>query len=142
LGGWDAGHGNPFQMDWIVHQNDTNLLGGHQSGGNRLACSVEICSRNSLKQVRQVHLYSGTPGRTVWAQSRQTNRPSLWAIIGVKSIPAMQCEQRTIKIVSVRVDIWLSCTEQRWLARGIPDELYCNPAENQQFVGQPQRKSH
>jgi len=33
-----------------------------------------------LKQMRHVHLYSGTPGRTVWAQSRQTNRPSLWAI--------------------------------------------------------------
>jgi hypothetical protein len=24
--------------------------------------------RDSLKQGRQVHLYSGTPGRTVWAQ--------------------------------------------------------------------------
>jgi len=30
-----------------------------------------------LRHGRQVHLYSGTPGRTVWAQSRQTNRPSL-----------------------------------------------------------------
>ena len=79
----------------------------------RLPGSVEICIRNNLKQGRQVHLYSGMPGRTVWAQSQQTNRPSLWAIIGVKSIPAMQCEQRTIKIVSVRVDIWLPCTEQR-----------------------------
>jgi hypothetical protein len=34
-------------------------------------------SVGSLKHWRQVHLYSGTPGRTVWAQSRQTNRPSL-----------------------------------------------------------------
>jgi hypothetical protein len=55
------------------------------------------------RHVRQVHLYSGVPGRTVWAQSRQTNRPSLWAIIDLKSIPAMQYGQRMVKIVSVGI---------------------------------------
>ena len=54
-----------------------------------------------------MHLYSGSPGRTVWAQSRQTNRPSLYAIIDLKSIPAMQYGQRMIKIVSVMVGIGL-----------------------------------
>ena len=57
----------------------------------------------ALMHLRQVHLYSGTPGRTVWAQSRQTNRPSLWAIIGRKSIPAMQYGQRMVKVVSVGI---------------------------------------
>jgi hypothetical protein len=55
----------------------------------------------ALKHLRQVHLYSGTPGRTVWAQSRQTKRPSLWAIIGLKSMPTMQWGQRMIRVVSV-----------------------------------------
>jgi len=50
-----------------------------------------------------VHLYSGSPGRTVWAQSRQTNRPSLYAIIGLNSVPTMQCGHRMIKVVSVRI---------------------------------------
>ena len=31
----------------------------------------------SLTHLRQVHLHSGSLGRTVWAQSRQMNRPSL-----------------------------------------------------------------
>ncbi|SPE18509.1 hypothetical protein SBA5_1540003 [Candidatus Sulfotelmatomonas gaucii] len=57
-----------------------------------------------------MHLYSGTPGRIVWAQSRQTNRPSLWAIIGLKSMLAMQWGQRMVKVVSVRVGIGRSCT--------------------------------
>ncbi len=39
----------------------------------------------------------------MWAQSRQTKRPSLWAIIGLKSIPAMQYGQRMVKIVSVSI---------------------------------------
>ena len=60
------------------------------------------------KHLRQVHVYSVLPGRTVWAQSRQINRPSLWAIIGLKSIPAMQYGQRMVKIVSV--GIGRSCT--------------------------------
>jgi hypothetical protein len=54
-----------------------------------------------LKHLQQVHLYSGTPGRAVWAQSRQTNRPSLWAIIDLKSRPAMQYGQRMVRVVSV-----------------------------------------
>ena len=48
-----------------------------------------------------MHVYSGTPGRKVWAQWQQTNRPSLWAIIGLKSMPAMQWGQRMVRIVSV-----------------------------------------
>jgi hypothetical protein len=75
--------------------------------------------RDSLKQGRQVHLYAGSPGRTVWAQSRQTNRPSLWAIIGLKSMPATQCGQRMVKVVSVGNGC--SSHEQRTLARMIPD---------------------
>jgi hypothetical protein len=75
--------------------------------------------RDSLKQGRQVHLYAGSPGRTVWAQSRQTNRPSLWAIIGLKSMPATQCGQRMVKVVSV--GIGCSCTRAKDTARMIPD---------------------
>ena len=52
---------------------------------------------------RQVHLYSGTPGRTVWAQSRQTNRPSLCAIIGLNSMPTMQWGHRMDSSASVSV---------------------------------------
>jgi len=36
-----------------------------------------VVSLRHPRHIRQVHLYSATPGRTVWAQSRQTNRPSL-----------------------------------------------------------------
>src|ERR1019366_4220561 len=72
-----------------------------------------------LKQGRHVHLYSGSPGRTVWAQSRQTNRPSLYAIIDLKSIPAMQYGQRMVKVVSVNVGIGRSAHEQWRLARRI-----------------------
>jgi len=53
----------------------------------------------------------------VWAQWRQTNRPSLYAIIGLKSMPAMQCGQRMIKIVSV--GIRRSCT--RAIQKGTQD---------------------
>jgi hypothetical protein len=61
--------------------------------------------RARLRQFRQEHLYSGTPGRTVWAQSRQTNRPSLCAIIGLNSIPTMQWGHLMVKVVSVSVGI-------------------------------------
>lgn len=81
-----------------------------------------------------MHRYSGTPGRTVWAQSRQTNRPSLWAIIDLKSIPAMQWEHRMIKIVSVSVGIWGSCTGAEETAGGVPDDKFSDPAENQRKV--------
>lgn len=57
----------------------------------------------TLKQVRHVHIYLGTPGRTVWAQSRQTKRPSLYEISGLNSMPTTQYGQRMIKVVSVRV---------------------------------------
>ncbi len=78
--------------------------------------------RDSLKHLRQVHLYSNTPGHTVWAQSRQTNRPSLWAIIGLNSMPAMQYGQRMIKVVSVSIGIGRSCTgaKQRWTPDSTP----------------------
>ena len=59
--------------------------------------------RASRGHGRQVHLYSGTPGRTVWAQSRQTNRPSLCAIIGLNSMPTMQWGHRMVNSVSVSV---------------------------------------
>jgi hypothetical protein len=61
--------------------------------------------RASLRQWRQEHLYSGTPGRTVWAQSRQTNRPSLCAIIGLNSMPTVQWGHLMVKVVSVSVGI-------------------------------------
>ena len=41
-----------------------------------------------------------------WAQSRQTKRPSLWAIIGLHWMPTKQWGQRMIRIVSVR--FWIS----------------------------------
>ena len=50
-----------------------------------------------------MHPYSGTPGRIVWAQSRQTKQPSLYAIIGLLSIPTMQYGHRMTRVVSVRV---------------------------------------
>lgn len=109
------------------------MLGGNHWVRRALPWSVKRVFRDSLKQGRQVHLYSGTPGRTVWAQSRQTNRPSLWAIIGLKSMPAMQWGQRMIRIVSV--GNWRSCTGQRKLARGIPDAMPSDPDENQRIVG-------
>ena len=65
--------------------------------------SVKSVSRASLRQGRQSHLKSGTPGQMVWAQSWQTNRPSLWAIIGLKSIPALSYGQRRVRIVSVGI---------------------------------------
>jgi hypothetical protein len=86
------------------------VAGGNHWVRRRLPWSFKSGFRDSLKQGRQVHLYSGTPGRTVWAQSRQTKRPSLWAIIGLKSMPAMQYGQRMIKVVSVSVGIGRSCT--------------------------------
>jgi hypothetical protein len=67
-----------------------DVAGGHQQAGGEFHVSLEPFLRESLRQERQVHLYSGTPGRTVWAQSRQTNRPSLWAIIGLNSMPMTQ----------------------------------------------------
>jgi hypothetical protein len=75
-------------------------------GGSRLRkqpaqLSSEPNALDKARHLRQVHLYSVVPGRTVWAQSRQTNRPSLWAIIGLKSMPAMQYRHRMVKIVSV-----------------------------------------
>jgi len=66
------------------------MLGGNHWVRRRLLWAAKGGFRNSLKQGRQVQPYSGSPGRTVWAQSRQTNRPSLWAIIGLNSMPAMQ----------------------------------------------------
>ena len=89
------------------------MLGGNHWVRKRLLWSVKSGFRDSLKQGRQVHLYSGTPGRTVWAQSRHTNRPSLWAIIGLNSMPAMQWGQRMVRIVSVIVGIGRSCTEAK-----------------------------
>jgi hypothetical protein len=61
--------------------------------------------RAILKQGRQVHLYSGISGRTVWAQSRQTKRPSLWAIIGLNSMPTKQLGQQMTRVVSVGAGI-------------------------------------
>jgi len=58
-----------------------------------------------LRHGRQVHLYSGIPGRPVWAQSRQTNRPSLNAIIGLNSVPTLQWGQRITRVVSVAVQV-------------------------------------
>jgi hypothetical protein len=77
------------------------MLGGNHWVRRQLQWSVKSGFRDSLRQGRQVHMYSGTPGRTVWAQSRQMNRPSLWAIIGLNSMPAMQYGQRRVKVVSV-----------------------------------------
>jgi hypothetical protein len=48
-----------------------------------------------------VQVYLGSPGRTVWAQSRQMKRPSLKLIIGLNSMPTMQFGQRITKVVSV-----------------------------------------
>ena len=62
---------------------------------------------------RQVHLYPGTPGRTVWAQSPQTNRPFLWAIIDLKSVPAMQYRQRMVRILSVGNERSCTAREKR-----------------------------
>src|ERR1035437_7890975 len=80
------------------------VAGGDHWVRRRLPWSFKSGFRDSLKQGRQVHLYSGTPGRTVWAQSRQTKRPSLWAIIGLK--------------VDARHAIWAAddqgCVGQRW----------------------------
>lgn len=105
------------------------MLGWNHWVRRALPWSVKRVFRHSLKQGRHVHLSSGTPGRTVWAQSRQTNRPSLWAIIGLKSMPTMQCGQRMIRIVSV--GNCRSCAGQRKLARGIPDGHANDPVENQ-----------
>jgi len=66
----------------------------------------------------------------VWAQWRQTNRPSLYAIIGLKSMPAMQCGQRMIKIVSVRVVMGVPAPEQCRKARRIPDATPVTTPEN------------
>ena len=51
------------------------MAGGHQQAGGEFHVSLRAVFRDSLRHVRQAHLYSGTAGRTVWAQSRQTNRP-------------------------------------------------------------------
>ena len=67
--------------------------------------SVGLSPRAILKQDRQEHLYPGIPGRTVWAQSRQTKRPSLYAIIGLHSMPTTQYGQRMTRVVSVRFAI-------------------------------------
>ena len=74
--------------------------------------SVKSVSRASLTQGRQSHLKSGTPGQIVWEQSRQTNRPSLWAIIGLKSIPALSYGQRMVRIVSVGIGALLHRAEE------------------------------
>src|ERR1017187_7161204 len=59
-----------------VIQSTGTWQAGQQNGGE-FHVSLEPFFCESLTHLRQVHLYSGTPGRTVWAQSRQTNRPSL-----------------------------------------------------------------
>jgi hypothetical protein len=61
--------------------------------------------RRHSRQVRHVHLNCAIPGQTVWAQSRQMNRPSLQAIIGLNSIPTTQCGHRMVNVVSVRACI-------------------------------------
>jgi hypothetical protein len=57
----------------------------------------------------------------------------LWAIIGLKSIPALSYGQRMVRIVSV--GIGRSCTEQRKLARGIPIVTPRDLDENQRLAG-------
>lgn len=81
--------------------------------------SVGSSPRAILRQGRQLHLYSGTPGLTVWAQSRQTNRPSLYAIIGLHSMPIRQCGQRMTRVVSFTFRIMLHSSEDS-VARLIP----------------------
>jgi hypothetical protein len=81
-----------------------------------------------------MHLYSGSPGCTVWAQSRQTNRPSLWAIIGLKSMPATQCGQRMVKVMSVSNRCSLQTSKKHWHAR-FQTPMPGDPNENQRIVG-------
>jgi hypothetical protein len=76
--------------------------------------------RAILRQDRQEHLYSGIPGRTVCAQSRQTKRPSLYAIIGLHSKPTRQCGQRTTRIASVRFCISRPIHTRESVARLVP----------------------
>jgi len=52
----------------------------------------------------------------VCAQSRQTKRPSLYAIIGLKSMPAMQYGQRMVKVVSVSSGHSCTRSNQHWHA--------------------------
>jgi hypothetical protein len=40
------------------------------------------------------------------------NRPSLWAIIGLNSMPAMQYGQRIVKIVSVGIGRFCTGTKE------------------------------
>jgi hypothetical protein len=63
--------------DYGVRKN--SKTDAKKNAGEVASCSWGDYGRSvaSLKHARQVHLYSGTPGRTVWAQSRQMNRPSL-----------------------------------------------------------------
>jgi hypothetical protein len=105
------------------------LIGNYWVVRRWLPCAVESDSRESLKQARQVHLFLGMPGRTVWAQSRQTNRPSLYAVRVLNSMPAMQWGQRIVNIVSVIVGTMLSPWSKGVLARGLPDDNPIDPPE-------------
>ena len=70
-----------------------------------------LLSDNSAPEHRDVaRRASASRGAACGRRSRQTNRPSLWAIIGLKSMPAMQYGQRMVKIVSFIVGIGRSCT--------------------------------
>jgi hypothetical protein len=70
----------------------------------------------------------------VWAQSRQTNRPSLWLIIGLNSMPTMQFGHRMVNIVSVRLGITLHIYGWRRHAR-YQIRLSRIPLENNEIVG-------
>jgi hypothetical protein len=50
-------------------------------------------------------------------------------------MPAVQWGPRMVRIVSVRVGIGLSSSEQKRLARRIPDDKFSDPAENQRSLG-------
>jgi len=61
----------------------------------------------------------------------------LYAIIGLNSMPTMQCGQRMIKVVSVRVGIGRPAHEQYRKARKIPDAMPSDPAENHKDRWEP-----
>jgi hypothetical protein len=95
--------------------------------------------RAILKQGRQEHLDPGAPGRTVWAQSRQTKRPSLYAIIGLRSMPNRQCGHQMIRVVSVRVAIVLS--RSATTTRELPRQSRIVLLKNALHPGEPETRT-
>jgi hypothetical protein len=106
--------------------------------------SMGSSPRAILRQGRQLHRYSGTPGRTVWAQSRQTKRPSLYAIIGLHSMPTKQCGQRMTRMVSVRVAIVFPVprgTDYPPRSLGLPHQSMIALLKNALHPGEPETRT-